>query len=86
MQLVAPDEPEYLPSAQDVQSSTPSTPSGTVLEYLPAVHDKQVEAAVAAPVLFPETQVTHTVAPVDATNLPASQPEHAEPVSSALAV
>jgi len=63
VQLVEPEEPAYLPAAQFSQSFTP-TPPATVLEYLPAPHEKQVEAA--ARELFPETQVVHDVAPVAA--------------------
>jgi len=74
VQLTVPEDPAYLPATHTVQSSTP-TPPETVVEYLPAAHEKQVEAA--ASELFPETQDVHAVAPVAAAYVPAAQLEHA---------
>jgi len=79
VQLVAPVEPMYLPASQELQLATPAL----ALENLPTAHDRQVEAPLAAEVLFPGTQAMHTVAPVVATYLPATQVEHASsPVSA----
>jgi len=77
VQLVAPEDPEYLPAAQSVQPVTPSVfvEVITVFEYVPASQLEQDEAEAAD--VFPDAQVEHAVAPVTATYLPKTQLEHA---------
>lgn len=84
MQLVEPDEPEYLPTAHEVQSETPSVfeRERTVFENLPAAHVEQAEAPSSE--VFPDTQVKQAVAPVAATYVPASQSVHVAVIAFAV--
>jgi len=83
VQLVAPEDPEYLPAIQSVQPATPSVfvEVRTVLEYVPALQLEQDEDEAAE--VFPDAQEVHVVAPVTAAYLPKAQLEHASsPVDS----